>query len=375
MGSMSISPLRTIVGSALALGALWVLSGFVRLGLQMVPNSGSRFAAFIPATVPLPIGAWSIGWVIAVGVLAVIAIMACHLLFLMLTRSREAASVPFVSAWFSVIAATATVGLALDVAAVLADMPRMGLIALSSSFGYGAAGGALWGLLAGWVPALVARRERSLPIPTWWAGLAAGAAVVALVTVSAFGQQASYTASVQESAVLEGASPDEGALPDPYAEGDPVPTAAPDAVQPGAQWCTPDEAMLLLGEADAATGHRVQSIRMMNFSDAPCIAEGYVDVAFGDQNGNELAVAVTPGSSFMAPDPGSAPIEIPAGGSAIAFLGWDAAPTAGALVTRTLHGALHPGLVRGSWPVELDIVEGSTVEITAWQPDIPYSEG
>ena len=125
--------------------------------------------------------------------------------------------------------------------------------------------------------------------------------------------------------------------------------------------------MLLKGEPDAATGHRGLAITLSNFSDEPCVIEGYPDVAFGDQNAHLLAAVVEQGSSFMAQDPGPAHIELPAGGSAVTYLGWDAASPHGALVTTTVYAAPTAGMERGSWPIDLDIIEGSTVKVTAWQ--------
>ena len=159
-----------------------------------------------------------------------------------------------------------------------------------------------------------------------------------------------------------------GALPDPNAPGEPVPTAAPASGDLDPQWCTPDKATLLLGEPDAATGHRGLPIRLMNFSDEPCVIEGYPDVAFGDQNQHLLAVTIERGGSFMTQDPGPQRIEVPAGGYAVTYLGWDAASPHGALVTKTIYAAPTAGMERGSWGLDfdLDIVEGSTVAITAW---------
>ncbi|WP_256209419.1 DUF4232 domain-containing protein [Microbacterium sp. LCT-H2] len=150
--------------------------------------------------------------------------------------------------------------------------------------------------------------------------------------------------------------------------GDPVPERAPGASTPQlpADACTPDRATLLLGTADGATGHRAQSIRLMNISEEPCVVEGYPDIAFADQNGHALDVEVRPGSSFLATDPGSAPVTVLPQGEATAVIGWDANATDGALVARALHASLLPGYDRGSWPVELDIVSGSEVAITVW---------
>ncbi|MDF2920972.1 MAG: hypothetical protein K0S70_5190, partial [Microbacterium sp.] len=167
-----------------------------------------------------------------------------------------------------------------------------------------------------------------------------------------------------------------GALPDPDALGVPVPETADAVVPDDPQWCTEDRATVLKGEPDAATGHRGMPLRLFNFSEEPCVIEGYPDIAFGDQNGHLLDVTIEHGGSFMAQDPGPQRIEIPAGGEAVTVLGWDAASPHGALVTNTVWAAQTPGMVRGSWPLELDIVEGSTVAVTAWTVDVdPTSPG
>ncbi|MDQ1175981.1 hypothetical protein QE416_000717 [Microbacterium sp. SORGH_AS 421] len=58
------------------------------------------------------------------------------------------------------------------------------------------------------------------------------------------------------------------------------------------------------------------------------------------------------------------------------MLGRDAASPHGAPVTHTVWAAQTGGRVRGSRPIELDIVEGPTVAVTAWLVDVdPTSPG
>jgi len=369
---MSISLSRTVVVSSLAAGALWLLTGLLRFGLMQTTTPVSRLAAFLPATVPA--WGWPAGWAILSIALGAASVVVLYALFAELARGRRA-RVDLAGGWFAAVAAGAIVGFGVDLMLALGSLPLAGLLAFSSSFADSAAAGAFWGLLAGWIPALIASRGQRKTTDAegsrtpLWLALVAGVAVVAFVAAGTFGYRAARTASAQESAISEGASPEHGALPDPYAEGEPVPAVAPDAGPLDPTWCTPDQATLLLGGFDAATGHRMQSIQLTNFSEESCIVEGYIDIAFGDQNGHLLAVTVEPGSSFMTADLGTQRIEVPAGGYAIAHLGWDAASTHGALVATSLHAAQNAGMTRGSWPVELDIVEGSTVEVTAWQLD------
>jgi hypothetical protein len=205
-----------------------------------------------------------------------------------------------------------------------------------------------------------------------WLLPAAAVAVIAVVATGVTADNA-RTAAIEADVAAQQeaeAAVTFGAIPDPDAPGVPVPDAADaPSTEVDPQWCTPERAILLKGEPDAATGHRGLPIRLMNFSDEPCVIEGYPDVAFGDQNQHLLAVTVEQGGSFMAQDPGPHRIEVPAGGYALSVLGWDAASPHGALVTKTVYAAPTAGMTRGSWPIDLDIVEGSTVAITAWAID------
>jgi len=281
-----------------------------------------------------------------------------------------------VTAWLATIAAGALVGLALDIAAVWAPLSSVGLRGLlSDGFGAATASGALWGLAVGWMPGLVARKSTPAvdgsKAPTRrpaWLLLTAAVAVIAVVTTGVITDNVRNAAIKAEAAAQQEAKAAVtfGALPAPNASGVSVPDKADVSTAVDPEWCTPEDAMLLKGDPDAATGHRGLPIRLMNFSEEPCVVEGYPDVAFGDQNQHLLAVTIEQGGSFMAQDPGPQRIEVPAGGYAVSVLGWDAASPQGALVTKTVYAAQTAGMTRGSWPIDLDIVEGSTVAVTAW---------
>jgi hypothetical protein len=280
----------------------------------------------------------------------------------------------FLVIWAAAILASTVLGLGVDLTRAvgyLADFGPRGLTAVAIE---AAPSAAFWGVMTGWIPALflfrrlpVADRRASVLPPV----LAVLVSVGLLVALGAVADDARQAAIVRENAEQQGLTEQDGAFADPNAAGDPVPEVAPGVAEPtlDADWCTPDRAMLLLGTADAATGHRAQVIHLMNFSEEPCIVEGYPDIAFADQNGHLLDVDVRPGSSFMAADPGSTRVTIPAQGQASTVIGWDANATDGALVARQLFAAPIAGLPRGPWPVELDVVEGSAVEITAWYLD------
>ncbi|WP_267421948.1 MULTISPECIES: DUF4232 domain-containing protein [unclassified Curtobacterium] len=374
-----------LVVPAVAAG-LWLLSGALAVAVTwngVLPNSVN---AVLPLTLPFSpvVHPWS--WSLTTTVLAALVVALVVRLVVPLTDRASDRSVRVALAWFAVVLGGAAAGLAVDLATIVGVLPAPRLRMLLDGLGANATVGAWWGVVQGWLPALVVLRRSAVPVPLsalrdtddpgprtparTRRGVLVAVAVVAaaaVVTTGALGQRAARVSSAQEAARAEGADPEQGALPDPYAAGTPVPTRAPagDADR-DPSWCTEDQAMLLLGDPGAATGHRSQTIRFVNHSDAPCVVEGYPDVAFADQNGNELAVTVEHGGSFLAEDPGSTQFELPAGASAVTTLGWDAGATSDALVARTMYAAPFPTDERGSWPVEYDVVTGSVVHVTAW---------
>lgn len=362
---------RLLASSALA-AALWLLFAVGRWLLSQVQGPAAQLARLVPEVVPAGLLWGESGiWLILTFLVGAVAIALVHA---SLTAVTARGGGMFIPAWFATVAAGAVVGLVLDVAVAwdaLGDYGPRGL--LVGEFGAAAAAGALWGVGVGWMPGLVARTLAPVtadrPASPRWLVPAASLSVIA-VLLSGLAADAARTAAIEAEVAAQQeaeAATTFGALPDPEASGVAVPeTAAVASTDFGPEWCTPEKAMVLKGEPDAATGHRGLPIRLMNFSDEPCVIEGYPDVAFGDQNQHLLAVTTEHGGSFMAQDPGPQRIEIPAGGYAVTVLGWDAASPHGALVTKTVYAAATPGMPRGSWPIDLDIVEGSTVAVTAW---------
>jgi len=370
---------------AIAAALLWLVSGAVAVAVTWTGALPGSAGAVLPATLPFSPGVRPWAWGIATTLLAAGVVALVVRLVVPLADRTADRTLRFAVAWFALVVAGGAAGLALDLATIVGAFPAPRLRMLLDGLGTDATVGAWWGVVQGWLPALlVARRapagtrpepatqradarRRARPRRRLVLATVAVLAVTAVVGTGALGQRAARVASAQEAALAEGADPALGALPDPYAEGTPVPTLDPDRdPDRDPSWCTRDQAMLLLGEPGAATGHRSLTLRLTNYTDAPCVVEGYPDVAFADQNGNELAVTVEQGGSFLAEDPGYAQFELPAGESAVTVLGWDAGSTAGALAARALYAAPFATDERGSWPVELDVVEGSVVHVTAW---------
>lgn len=377
---MRIFPTPRLLVAAAVAAVLWIATAGIRDALLQIPSGVAQLSSILPALVPTSLTAYqSGGFGVAATIVGGVVLLVVFVALAAVLRRHGATTV---TSWFALVLAAALVGLGFDVGAgwswIVPFGPR-GL--LSSGFGVATAAGALWGLAAGWIPALIARAPatESAPsrTPAWLLPVAAVALVGVVVAgaVADAGRAASIEAEVAAQQEIDAAS-SFGALPDPDAVGTPVPETADADVPDDPQWCTDDRAYVLKGEPDAATGHRGLPLHLFNFSEEPCVIEGYPDIAFGDQNGHLLDVTIEHGGSFMAQDPGPQRIEIPAGGEAVTVLGWDAASPHGALVTNTVWAAQTPGMVRGSWPLELDIVEGSTVSVTAWTVDVdPTSPG
>lgn len=359
--------------AAATAAALWLGSGATAAALQWNSLTVGGQEAVLPLTVPGSTWAQPLPWPLLVGLLGAIVVAVVHLLVNRLVGGSGRAA--FTTVWFAAVVAGGVAGLAQDAMAVAGALPPIRLRMMFSGLGAQAAVGAYWGLVQGWLPALLVvllsrRANRDSARPSRLGPLAlAGASVIvvaALVGTGVAGQREAQRSAVAADAIANGYDEDSGALPDPYAEGTPPPTSAPAEGPLAADACTPEVATPLLGGTDAATGHRMLTIELLNFSEAPCVIEGYPDLAFADQNGNALEVDLVRGGSFMTEDAGPVRIEIPAGGSAVARLGWDAGATRGALVASTLFCAQIPGGVRGSWPVQTDIVAGAEVAVTAW---------
>ncbi|MFG6401228.1 DUF4232 domain-containing protein [Microbacterium sp. P04] len=368
-----------LIAAALA-GALWLLSGY----LNVVAASNVYAARVVQVLVPTPTNArfWSLTqpWAFLALLLAGVSVAA--VVFVVLGWVSRRGAPGFAAAWFASVAGGAVVGLFIDGIGVLGSVEVVGWRAVLYTTVDYAVVGAYWGLVQGWIPAIVASRRSANPTPApaptapRWPWAVAVAALVAFAVTGTVGSSVTQAAAVEAQAQADAetqAAADQylgmGAVPDPDAVGTAPLLTAPTAVPRDPSWCTPEQASVFPGTNDGATGHRGLSIRLMNFSDAPCVVEGYPDVAFGDQNGHALNVTVERGSSFMTSDFGPQPIEVPAGGYAIAYIGWDANATAGALVASTVLTAQVPGDPRSGSTVSLDIIEGSTVKVTAWQLD------
>lgn len=387
-------------GPSLVAAVLWLGSSGLFASLAWQDRWPRQVLAHVlPEGMPSSLIHLTFPWIVLVPLLSTAAVFLVHLLLAGLVGAD--ASGPrltrFLALWFVAVATGVLATAPFALSAVVTAFPPSRAAFILDPVGSQILQSGYWGLVCGWIPALLGSRRvargwldahgAAAPSATSVAGQARPAAsrrpvlVLAGVIVLTLGlstlalgagARAARVASAEASAVAEGQTL--GAVPDPDVQATPPPSVAPgadtDNIDPA--WCTPDQATPLLGEVDAATGHRVLTIQVMNFTDAPCVLNGYPDLAFADADGSAIDVTVTHGGSFMAEDPGAMPVTIPALGYGVTRIGWTAMATDGELATYTLYSALYPGLERGSWPITLDIVAGGEVFVTAWAVSDAY---
>lgn len=172
--------------------------------------------------------------------------------------------------------------------------------------------------------------------------------------------------STEEARAMSEPSPPPVQTPEPVVYGSPEVSHA--FQPPGKNWCKGDEVAISWHEPEGATGHRGMRFELTNTGTAPCLLESYPDIAFDNVDGWAMDVLVVHGGSFMTDDPGISAVTVLPGQGAQAFLGWNAMAAAGDMRTGTMLVAPYPGTLRHSSPVDLDIIDGGAVSLTAWAP-------
>nr|WP_274637214.1 DUF4232 domain-containing protein [Microbacterium bovistercoris] len=382
---------RLIAGGVLAV--LWLLFGLGSYFLQFAGGSAATLARMIPS--PLRGGFFGLptGWAVTVYGLTVVLIVLAYTVIA--TWFARGGRVTFAAGWLAAVLTGFVVGGMLD----LGDIARSLTMSISVRGAASATGSAelvvFWAFIVGWIPALTVtqrpdsavaeragaedhtaddarRRPPALTALTVIAAVIAVALPIAAQSAHAASQAELQRTQAEARAQAEANADPNGAAPkDPQSTGIPVPTVAESAEPAADGSCAFDDSTMMAPPSDAATGHRVQPLQLVNIGETACTLEGYPDVAFGDQNGHLLPVTVVYGSSFMATDPGATLITLEPGQTARAALGWDANSEHGQLAARTLWAAPSAGVTRTTWDVALDIIPGTTVHITAWETGTP----
>jgi hypothetical protein len=339
----------------------------------MLTTSSTWPSALASLVFPSSISGWRWAgpqpWALLVPLLSAVAIGSVVLLGRQhRTRSDRTGPVSFGLAWLRIILAGAAVGAVLGIAGVLVDWPPPRVWFAFDGIADAASAGALWAVVWGWAPALWialataprASAEHGIMHRTKgeWAALAGAVlAFVALLIVA--GQPATRPSYAHEAAGTP--------TPTPTAAVHTVPAVAPNAPAPDPQWCTEDQAQVGLLGTDGALGHRVLTVQVTNRSGVDCQVNGYPDIAFGGAGDALLRVHLVHGDSAVTADPGPTAVVLSAGQSAVAQLGWDTQANDPDSRVRFLHLAPYQGFERAQLPVDVDIVAGASVAVTAWQ--------
>ena len=356
--------IRAVLPAVVA-ALLWLVSGGLELlGRQTLSGPVRHVLSIIaPETIPVQLLTAPAPWGFLMITLSMLGIAASYAALAALVRRQQPGSTPtaFAAYWLVAVAS----GTLVAATPVVVDLV-VAVVKQETPFGFSdehLAGIAHWGLVFGWIPALVAvaldaagregRRaydRRMVAIPA-----------VALFLLAATGLT---VATPQAYAAVQAQIPTEPA-PEPAPTGTPVPLVAPGDWQPDPLWCTSGQLEMTAGVPDAALGSRGLVMHARNVSDAACVVESYPDVAFADEFSSAIDVNVDHGGGMLSEDPGVTRIELQPGAEVISALTWSAMPTQGLNAAGWLYIAAFHGAERQQMVVETDIT-GGTVSVTAW---------
>lgn len=373
-GKITIGTAWIVVGAGIGWlfsGALngWLLTQQVRLPAQFT-------RMLFPETIAMRTWQSAQPWPILLAVFSVLALMAFTLLLLRgagIRAGKRAGDQPigFLAAWMSIVLAGFAAAAFASLGYVIASWPPARLAWLLDGVQPALLAAGYWGIIWGWMPALagtlVMKSAKPLPAPKAArrrpdAMVLLIAGLLAVILVATIPAAYNYTNETQapQAAPPQPATPS----PTPYGWSD-----RSDSFQAaGENWCSGEGVSISWHEPEGATGHRGMGFDLTNTGTGPCVLESYPDIAFNNAEGWAMDVLVVHGGSFMTDDPGVSAITLLPGQSARAFLGWNAMAAAGDMRTGTMLVAPYAGTLRHSSPVDLDIIDGGAVSLTAWEP-------
>lgn len=225
---------------------------------------------------------------------------------------------------------------------------------------------ARWGLLWGWIPALITALSGSTTPAraTGRRALLVGIVLV-LATVASGACLASATHGAALSARTEVAAPDPPTPTQPVVPTDPPPAVAETAAPDFPERCAADDVEVAIAGFDAATGSRFLTFEARNTSASTCDLQGAPDLAFASEQGNAIRPEIVARDRTTAGDPvTSEPVTLAPGGTVRADLVWRA-PT-GRPAELTVLLAPWPGAERIAVSEVLDVVDGTDMALTPW---------
>ena len=393
------------VWTAIAAGAGWLLSGALFAALSWFGVLPTTFARLlVPETVAATAWRSVMPWPVVIPALSALTLVGLTLVLLRFSLPRPAAETAratpaFMTVWLCVVLASFITSVLWSAGSMLAQWPPVRAAMLFNNVETALLSAGYWGIIWGWVPALVwtllARRQLSIfqgsrpQVGAAEAGAshqgaapesaarpmaaralllgATAACAVALIAAAPLSGAATRAAGAAQ--VRPAPSPSPSTPPVVYGS----PRVGPAQQPPEPDWCRGEQVSITLGQPDAAANHRGMGIRLENTGAAPCALNSYPDVAFDDTAGWAMEVLLVRGGSFATRDPGVHPVTVLPGATAEAFLGWNAMAAAGDTRVGTVLIAPHTGAARSSSAMNLDIVSGGAVAVTAWS--LPKSAG
>ncbi len=168
--------------------------------------------------------------------------------------------------------------------------------------------------------------------------------------------------------------------PPPQAPADPPPSAAQAPVEEpvaASVACGPADMAWSATGWDAAMGTRAVTIAATSHAPRPCYVDGFAEITIA-QGGRALRLTTEPGSPTSPEAPVARRVAVAPGGTAHFALVWKGHGAASdektpQELTVTLPGAAEPSRVPlGTHPAPFDLVDGGTVRVGPWEPDLPY---
>ncbi|MDP9983879.1 hypothetical protein J2W14_003302 [Pseudarthrobacter oxydans] len=385
--------------AAAAAGIGWLISAALFAALSwfsVFPVSLTRLV--VPETVAASSWHAVAPWPILIPALSVLTLLGMLLLLLRLLVSRPADRIDnrtaMMSVWLCVVLASFFTSVLWSAGSISAQWPPPRMAMVFDGAGPSLLAAGYWGIVWGWIPALVwirvaAARSRNgddgdnavsgggpdgLHLPRTAATgpqrprarlgiLLAATAVCGVLLVAAAPLSGAATRAAANAAQVRPApSPSPTEQPVVYGS----PTVGPLQQTPDPSWCSSEQVAISLGEPDAATGHRGMPIRLVNSGTVPCVLNAYPDVAFDDTGGWAMDILTVRGGSFMTTDPGPRAITVAPGAAAQAALGWNAMAGAGDTRVGAILVAPFSGAARTRLPADLDMISGGYVAVTGW---------
>lgn len=383
----------------ITVAVLWLLpalAGQMFLSWERVSILSPLTTLVFPDTLPERMNGTLEGWSFAaVAVLSALAVAAFATFLLPApgSESRASRKTTFLAAWACMVLASVAGSAVLSMGLVLAEWPLPRKADLFDFLTPSLLTGAYWGVVWGWLPALLAvhlpaAKPRQAGAAVAAAAAAGGAANDAgppppsrrraaaprrtwIPPLAAFGVFSSALLLLLPAVAV-----------DPYAraaEPIPEPTQSPVVVYgadpvgpsysaPDPQWCTGGEVLAAVDGWDAATGHRAARITVQNTGTRTCIVQGHPDLAFEDTEGWVMGITAVHGGSFMTDDTSEGPVTLGPGEAASAAIGWNGTAGAGVARVGTLLVAPFSGTERQELEANIDLAEPGFLTVTGWVP-------